>query len=152
GTSVQDDATVGGAVAGVPAPTGTVTYHFFMGATEVGTGETVPVGTDSTPTAGLTAGSYHYVVHYSGDANYLPSDSAVEPLTVHPAPTTTTTVIALPGAGVSPPAALPVLGTSVQDDATVGGAVAGVPAPTGTVTYHFFMGATEVGTGETVPV
>src|SRR5262249_60331615 len=96
--------------------------------------------------------SYPSVGHSSGDATYAPSDSAVEPLTVHKAPTTAPTVIELPGAGDPPaPAAVP-LGTSVQDDATVGGAVAGVPAPTGTVTYHFFMGATEVGTGETVPL
>src|SRR5207249_10704135 len=63
------------------AITGTVTYHFFSGAVEVGTGETVAVGTDSSPTAGQAAGSYHYSVHYSGDANYNASDSADDPLT-----------------------------------------------------------------------
>src|SRR5260370_924528 len=81
GTHVQDDATVSSTNTSFTLG-GRVTYRFFQGATEIGTGETVAGGNASSATAALAAGSYHYTVHYSGDANYNASDSAVEPLTV----------------------------------------------------------------------
>src|SRR5205807_1013574 len=84
GQQVQDDATVSSTNTSFTIG-GTVTYHFFQGNTEIGTGETVPVGNDSSPTAALAVGSYHYTVHYSGDNNFNASDSPLEPLTVEEA-------------------------------------------------------------------
>src|SRR5205823_3510062 len=81
GTAVHDSATVGTQVNGFVIG-GTVTYTLHAGLDGTGAGigspETVAVGTEATAQT-LGAGNYSYTVHYSGDANYNPSDSAAEP-------------------------------------------------------------------------
>src|SRR5439155_14709251 len=91
GTVVHDDATVSktaGTPAGVPAPTGTVTFTLYDNATCNGnvlsTEANVPLSgggtaTSSTFTTPATAGSFSYRAHYNGDANYPARDAACEP-------------------------------------------------------------------------
>jgi hypothetical protein len=140
---VHDTATITVAT-GSPTPTGTVTYEFFN--TIDGTGshadQTVTLNSDgsvpdSANSAALAAGSYSYVAIYSGDNNYAPFTSDVEPLTVAGAASSVATTIYsaatnAPISGTQPP------GTSVYDTSIVTGDSGNPPAPTGTVTYSFF--------------
>jgi hypothetical protein len=153
GSSPQDAATLIGVagVPGLPAPTGTATFTAYGPSPTpdcTGTPAFGPVTEELTPiddtgtsaaTASFTpppvAGSYYWVVSYSGDDNYneVLADPATacgingETSTVTPAlPTITTaaTSASLPNA-------------SVFDTATVTG-VADAPTPTGTVTFRLF--------------
>src|SRR5262249_27276545 len=108
GEAVLDTATVSGSPL---TPTGTLTYTFtgqLAGLTPpAGAGPTVvnaTAGTDTvTLTAGLVpnspvtpalpAGGYQFQAVYSGDANYKPSTSAFEPLTIHQGSAVTDTTI-----------------------------------------------------------
>src|SRR5262249_41115446 len=127
GTSVQDDARSEERREG-KAITGNGTYNFYQetngiaglqtgagGDTQVGSPETVAVGNDSSATGALAAGTYYYTVHYSGEASFNASDSAVETLTINKADTSTSTVIEVAGTETEVTSAA--LGTSVQDDA-----------------------------------
>jgi LPXTG-site transpeptidase (sortase) family protein len=88
-SSVHDSATLTFAGA---APTGTVDFLFYS--TDDCSGMSVVVGSgvsisdgfaDSSVNEGpLSAGSYSFKAHYSGDANYVAKDGACEPLTVTP--------------------------------------------------------------------
>jgi hypothetical protein len=91
---------------------------------------TVP-NSDTTPP--LPAGSYQFQASYSGDSNYTggPFLSAVEPLSVAKANSSTATVIQ---DGVSNGTPTNVLGETVHDTATVSGSPF---TPSGTVTYTF---------------
>jgi hypothetical protein len=83
GAAIFDTATVSG-VAGVAAPTGTVTFTVFGPNDATCTGP--PVATSTNAVVGSTAqsnsfvvvapGVYRFVATYNGDANYLPRTSA----------------------------------------------------------------------------
>ena len=83
---VTDQAIVSGTGAGTP--TGSVTFTFYSAANCGGTGVTGSAVTlvagvaNSAPTASLGAGSYGFIAHYGGDANYLSSNGTCEPFTV----------------------------------------------------------------------
>jgi hypothetical protein len=91
GTVVHDQATVtrtAGTPAGVPDPTGSVTFTLFSGTcssgTVVATDPNEPLGaggvaTSVTFTTPSTAGSFSYLAHYNGDANYPAKDAGCEP-------------------------------------------------------------------------
>ncbi len=141
GTTVGDTATVAGSSPSF-TPTGTLTYEFFttMDGTGPHTDEVVTLNPDGTvPSSSLhgplAAGAYSFVAVYSGDNNYIGSESPVEPLTVAQATPTAATVIE--NAGGMPVTSPLTLGTTIQDTAMITGQVAGLPA-TGTLTYEFF--------------
>jgi hypothetical protein len=90
GTEVHDQATVtrtAGTPAGVPDPTGSVTFTLFSGSgcsgTELAKEANVPlasgVATSKPFTTPSTAGSFSYLAHYNGDANYPAKDAGCEP-------------------------------------------------------------------------
>jgi hypothetical protein len=134
--TVQDRATIAGGF----NPTGTVTFDLFTGTSG---GAAVP-GTHSTSTVNgngsydtpasvvsLAAGSYHWVVSYTGDANNnAPVDVTTEIFTVGKAsPTLATTIL-------SPISAVTAGSVTVQDRATIANGF----NPTGTVTFDLFTG------------
>ncbi len=82
----------------------------------------------------MVAGSFAFQATYSGDGTYTGSTGACEPLTVTTIASNTVTVIhnAAHATVTSVPA-----GTTVHDQATVTGP-AGLPVPTGTVTFSWF--------------
>jgi hypothetical protein len=94
GTIVHDEATVAkapGTPAGVPAPTGTVTFSLFANgnctAPPQSTDPNEPlnaagVATSVTFTTPAAGGSFSYRAQYSGDANYPPATGPCEPFTV----------------------------------------------------------------------
>jgi len=136
GSKVKDSVTFTPAAAGSSSDMtagATVTYHFYTGAcgdnsAEVGTGDTVPAGTNSPLTAALAAGSYHYTASYSGnDAYNAIAGSDCEPLTINKAQLKITTQIhGVNGAHSAVGGATHVpLGSTVHDTATVTGAVDG---------------------------
>jgi hypothetical protein len=86
---------------------------------------------DSPATPPLPAGSYDFQASYSGDANYKPSTSTLEPLQVGPGSSNTHTTI-LDATTSQPPDGA--VGEAVYDTATVSGSPS---TPTGTVTYTF---------------
>jgi hypothetical protein len=109
-----------------------VTYHFYKGecgdnSNEVGSGETVDAGLDSSPTAALAAGSYHYTASYTGNDKYNAiTASDCEPLTINKGQLTVTTVLhGINGAHNDVTNSHQPLGSTVHDTATVSGAVAG---------------------------
>jgi hypothetical protein len=150
GASVFDTATVTPIPAG-PTPTGMVTYTLTgaglanlappAGWTAVSpTTWTDTVTLDvfgrvpnSAATPALPAGRYGFRASYSGDSNYLGSNSAAEPLLINRGTSTTATTI-LDAATSLPPTGT--AGESVFDTATVTGSPAAF-TPTGTVTYTF---------------
>jgi hypothetical protein len=91
GTVVHDEATVANAAgtpAGVPAPTGTVTFTLYNNGTCNGTVLATDsnvalnasgVATSSNFTTPATAGSFSYLAHYNGDANHPAVDGPCEP-------------------------------------------------------------------------
>jgi len=89
GAQAYDTATLS-TTAAAGTPTGTVTYSDYTNATCTSPAQsTQAVGLnsdgsipDSSPTAGLAAGSYSYQASYSGDSTHLGSTSACEPFTV----------------------------------------------------------------------
>ncbi len=163
GSSVTDTVSVTGGP-GQPTPTGTVTWFLCQpgqvtpgqgcvsGGAQIGPVKTLnPFGvkiSDAT-TNTLTVGQYCWRVEYSGDGFYLPSsdtDAGSECFTTVKQPTTPTTASSPTGGNVVP-------GTSVTDTATITGS-AGLPTPTGTVTFFLCqppaadcaVGGTQVGT------
>ena len=88
GTLVHDQATVSGTVAG-GTPTGTVDFTLYPGLECIGTpisaeNNVVLNGSgvaESTPTAPAD-GTYSYLAHYDGDANYNEATAACEPFTI----------------------------------------------------------------------
>jgi hypothetical protein len=94
GTVVHDEATVAkaaGSPAGVPDPTGTVTFTLYATASCSGSvvatdankplsSGTATSATFTTPNAG---GVFSYRAHYNGDANYPGHDAACEPFQVN---------------------------------------------------------------------
>jgi len=142
GSKVKDSVTF------TPAPGGsasdmttgaTVTYHFYTGAcgdnsAEVGTGQTVPAGDNSSLTAALAAGSYHYTASYNGnDAYNAIAATNCEPLTINKAQLKITTqihgvILGFPHSDVGG-ATHVALGSTVHDTATITGQVAGFTAP-----------------------
>jgi hypothetical protein len=98
GTVVHDEATVAKTAntpAGVPAPTGTVSFTLYDNGTcngnVVATDANKPlngsgVATSATFTTPATGGSFSYRAHYNGDANYPAHDAACEPFNVQVIP------------------------------------------------------------------
>ena len=93
GTSVHDKvfvAKAAGVPAGVPAPTGNVTFHRYptINCTGAPVDQVVPLGVDGTAeTSAFTATSdLSYRADYGGDANYPAKSGACEPLTVSTPP------------------------------------------------------------------
>jgi hypothetical protein len=128
GSKVHDSVTFTGTTGISMTDGATVTYHFYSGecgdnSSEVGTGETVAAGTNSSSTAALAAGSYHYVVSYSGNERYNPiTASDCEPLTINKAQLAISTTIH----NANHTAVTSVFsGSVVHDTATVTGQVAG---------------------------
>src|SRR3954447_4988589 len=142
GSKVKDSVTF------TPAPGGsasdmttgaTVTYHFYTGAcgdnsAEVGTGQTVPAGDNSSLTAARAAGSYHYTASYNGnDAYNAIAATNCEPLTINQAQLKIATqihgvILGFPHSDVGG-ATHVALGSTVHDTATITGQVAGFTAP-----------------------
>jgi hypothetical protein len=132
--TVQFTPADGSTVADMTGGGAKVTYHFYKGAcgdnsNEVGS-ETVDAGLDSSPTAALAAGSYHYTVSYSGNDKYNPIEVGTycEPLTINKGHLTVTTVLhGINGAHADVTNSHQPLGSTVHDTATVSGAVDGFP-------------------------
>jgi hypothetical protein len=92
GTVVHDEADVtkaAGTPAAVPAPTGTVNFTLFDNGTcdgnVVATDSNEPLngsGVANSATFTTTAGTFSYLAHYNGDANYPAHDASCEPFTV----------------------------------------------------------------------
>jgi hypothetical protein len=117
---------------GTGIPSGSVT--FLDGTTQLGI---VPLtgGSASLTTAGLTRGSHSITAKYSGDADFLASNSAVTGQNVNQA-TTQTIVTPSPSASI--------FGQSVTFTAQVSAVAPGAGVPTGSV--DFFDGTTDLGT------
>jgi len=135
GTIVHDNATLTGGSTS-PTPTGDITYSFYNDEDclddPVST-QTVSLGTESSATSALAAGSYGYVASYSGDANNNAATGVCEPFTVNKIPLEISTTIK--NAADNQPItddSVP-LGNSVYDNATVTGAVQGFNI--GAITY-----------------
>jgi hypothetical protein len=98
GTVVHDEATVSkaaGTPAAVPAPTGTVTFTLYDNGTCNGavlaTDPNKPlnasgVATSVTFTTPVAGGTFSYLAHYNGDANYPARNGPCEPFRVRPIP------------------------------------------------------------------
>jgi hypothetical protein len=108
GTVVHDKAFVtrtADTPAGVPNPTGTITFHRYANTSCTGTpvNQTVSLAADGTAESpSFTAtGDLCYTAAYSGDGNYPAATGAIEPLRViHPA--TTLTIVGAPVTTVHP--------------------------------------------------
>ncbi len=132
GASATDTASVTGAAGLSSPPGGTLTYTLFAGGTCTGSvlstspAETLSGGiVPNSPASGmLPAGSYSYEAAYSGDSNYLATNSLCEPFTVLKAtPTIATTA-----------SSTVVIGSSVSDGATLTNGY----NPTGIVTFDLY--------------
>ena len=133
GGSVTDTATVAG-VSGFAVPTGTVDFYVSINGgstwTQLG-GVVTLVGGQATSIAYTPSAaglSYEFYAAYSGDSNYLASQSgySAEPLMVNKYTPITTTLLS---------SSTITLGGSVTDTATVAG-VSGFAVPTGTVDFY----------------
>ncbi len=135
GQSVTDTATVTGAGT---TPTGTVQFLVkFDGGSFVAFSTKTLDGTGHATSDAyipLATGSYFFKAMYSGDSNYLPSQSGDtdEPLTVGPATPTVTTLLSETSI---------TLGDSITDQVTVTGLGSPFPEPTGTVQFFVQIGA-----------
>jgi hypothetical protein len=116
---LSDTATLGGAPAGSPAPTGTVTFRVYAPGDTTCSAAAVFSSTDPVDAAGTSAvsdpftptlasggtGTYRFTAAYGGDANYLPTASACndanESVTI-PAPVIAVTKAASPASEVAP--------------------------------------------------
>src|SRR3954470_248100 len=99
GTVVHDEATVAKTAAtpaGVPAPTGSVTFTLYDNGACNGTVLATDankalngrgLATSATLTTPATAGSFSYRAHYNGDGNYPAKDAACEPFSTKTTPT-----------------------------------------------------------------
>jgi hypothetical protein len=151
GAYAYDTATVTGP-AGI-TPAGTVTYSFFTNGGCSGppsttdpvslSGGTVP---QSTETVALPTGSYSFEAVYSGDGNYVSSESSCETFAVGMATPSVATVVDDDATNLTWNGT-EATGASAYDTATVTG-VAGI-TPAGSVTYSFFDNATCSGTPAT---
>ncbi|MEA2828230.1 MAG: hypothetical protein QOG43_2669 [Actinomycetota bacterium] len=144
GSPINDTATVTGVGAGVPAPTGTVTFTLFGPANATCTGApiftsaAVPLTGGPPPTANsgnftpTAPGTYNWIAVYSGDANYTsvtsPCGAANESSVVNQAVASVATT-ATPAVTI---------GSPISDTATVTGGATPAPTPTGTVTFTLF--------------
>src|SRR5262249_61575346 len=90
---------------------------------------------------------YSFQVSYNGDAVYVPTDSACEPLTVLLLTATVTTAIHNGADHTTAVTSVPA-GSTVHDSATVTGTG---PAPTGTVDFTFFTAASDCTGGPGAP-
>ena len=138
GTGASDSATVSGTGR---TPTGKVTFTLYSGSPGSGqlvtsfAADTVTLvngSASSSATGGLVAGSYYFMVTYSGDGTY----SSITPGTAEPF------TIALRTASLST-TPTPV-GLSATDSATVLGGASGMP--TGSVTFTLYQGTPGSGT------
>ncbi|HEY3419825.1 MAG TPA: Ig-like domain-containing protein, partial [Methanomassiliicoccales archaeon] len=135
GQSVKDNATVTGLGGIFPTPTGSVTFWASadngVSWTQYGCAVKLCAGsaTSSQFYTPLATGMYLFKAIYSGDRNYLPSESRMcdEKLVVNPAASATHTELG---------ATEIVLGQSVSDNATVQGLGGMFPNPTGTVDFQ----------------
>src|SRR5262249_36784329 len=99
----------------------------------------------------LTAGSYHFLVHYDGDTNYFAADGVPEPLTVDKGTLTVNTTIhnaadnsvIVNGSHVG-------LGTSAYDTASFSGAVAGITPDATKLSFTFNGAAAGSGSAQSV--
>ena len=111
--------------------TGTVTYEFFTNDTCDGSpvgSEAVSVGSESSSTGPLAAGSYSFRATYNGDSNYNGSaESGCEPFHVAKADTSTATEVHLDGNHADVTGETKPLGSAFHDQATVSGEQAGFP-------------------------
>ncbi|HEV8359730.1 MAG TPA: Ig-like domain repeat protein, partial [Candidatus Thermoplasmatota archaeon] len=140
GTGVRDTATVTGA-AGLPDPTGTVTFFLCQPSEVTDAGCPAPNGSQVGGAVALTAGTatsdysfntatigtYCWRAEYSGDGTYLPgshTNNSTECFTIAQQPSDTTT---------TPSSASISLGETVADSVTVTG---GIGTPTGTVDFY----------------
>jgi uncharacterized repeat protein (TIGR01451 family) len=136
--TVQDLATIAGGF----SPTGTLTFALDSSANQVipGTTFSTPVSAngnyDTTPaTVSLGAGTYHWVVLYTGDANNAAPPAVInETFTIGKAsPTLSTTIL-------QPTAAVTAGNVTVQDQATITGGF----SPTGTLTFDLDNSANQL--------
>jgi hypothetical protein len=152
GTSVTDTATLSGFLGANP-PGGTVTFNVYTGTTSlvctgtptrtVAGSALIAAGANATSTATITSGtdlavgSYEVQAVYSGDGGTnLGTHSACgdEPLTINKAQPTATT-------SASPTSIVVGTAATVGDTATLGGLISGI-APTGSVNFTLYVGAT----------
>jgi len=120
----------------VGTPTGTVT--FSDGGTAIGTSTLDASATASFSVSSLAVGSHSITAQYGGDANFNPSTSPVETVSVNPAGTSVQLTTSASGSVAD--------GTPVTLTAKVNPAVTGTPtSPTGTITFS--NGSTSLGTG-----
>ncbi|MFN2505694.1 MAG: beta strand repeat-containing protein [Acidimicrobiales bacterium] len=144
GSPISDTATVTGAASPAPAPTGTVTFTLFGPGDPTCTGAAIftspaqllsggpPPTAGSGPFTPTAIGSYNWVAVYSGDANYGPATSPC-------GAANETSAVNQASASIATSATTPVtIGSPISDAATVTGAAAPAPTPTGTVTYTLF--------------
>ena len=126
GQSVTDNATVTGLGDGFPMPTGTVDFQvsFEGGAWMTYDADVILVDGSAISTwyTPMVTGNYFFRAMYSGDDNYLPSQSGEceEPLCVAPASSTTVTLLSSDNIN---------LGESITDFVTVTGLGNGFPVP-----------------------
>ncbi|HEV8360151.1 MAG TPA: Ig-like domain repeat protein [Candidatus Thermoplasmatota archaeon] len=152
GTSVSDTATVS-AVAGLPTPTGTVTFFLCQpsevtaggcegsAGTQIGSAVSLVAGVATSDSTSDTnaIGTYCWRAAYGGDGTYNATshtNSTTECFTTATLPSSTDTTSNPTGGGVLP-------GTSVTDTATISGSGA---TPTGDVTF-FLCQPSEVTAG-----
>ncbi len=144
GSPISDAATVTGGPAPAPTPTGTVTFTVFgpddatcagpvafTSANRPLAGGPPPTATSApfTPTA---SGAYRWIAAYSGDANYPAVSSLCNDANE-------TSAVAQAVADIVTQATPGVtIGSPISDVATVTGAAAPAPLPTGTVTFTLF--------------
>jgi hypothetical protein len=138
GGSVTDKVTISTSATGtLPSATGTWTVYAadnsgMTGKVVVGTGSVSGALPFSATTAAFTpthAGDWYFQAVYSGDSNYVgsQSDPATEHLSVGPATPTVSTSLSKTSI---------TLGQSVTDTVTVTGLGGSFPVPTGTVTFY----------------
>jgi len=135
GNSITDTATVASIPPGVlPTPTGTVTFYVGTSSsgpwTQVGAVKTLVSGSATSDSfTPLATGTYYFKASYSGDSNYLPSESD---------PTTEVLVVnkATPAVNTLLSETTITLGQSITDKATVTGLGGSFPVPTGTVDFY----------------
>jgi hypothetical protein len=133
GSNVYDTANLTGIPTGDLTPAGQVTYTFYTNGTASGTG--TPEGTVTLDANGLipwsaivsslAPGTYSFKAHYTGDFDYKPADSPVEPFTVGKLDTTLTTNASTTNQSTVVGSAL------LTDSATLSGGL----NPTGTITF-----------------
>ncbi|MER8155425.1 Ig-like domain-containing protein [Streptomyces sp. NPDC094472] len=125
GETVTLTANVAAVPPGSGTPTGTVTFIISADGPTV-TGALDGAGNASVTVPALSVGTHQVAAFYNGDTNFAASNSALTPLTVNPADSTTTLT-------VSP--AAPVCGEEVTLCAQVTTTPPGTCTPTGTVTF-----------------